>query len=892
MKKAYHISCVQHNINQRARNGVLRPVHYVPRDAVRQERGLLVDPEENFDIGKSFPFQRLIDEAPEIAREIAIMAMKKSSVVHFVARLDVTEPYPPPEGGRCRVTNLPMRFWWGPGRKVHINSAPTFEDTLAPCHVSRDFMEIFGNAFWSQNKFAFASFGELNIFRRNTRTSYIHRIQSVEIWWQASRGDYPIDWDPESKDHFDRRTWPLSILTAMHRLKSLEVYVDESSKEAKRRPREPQFVQNPLLDATRGQDNNRTYRDLRKLQGMDYVYQLRNLKMVRFYDSAQADRGVEVRDESFVKDVRQQVTQPKSRRRGREAKFENLKPMLRRNLIEEPLYIAKAPVKWISKSMFYPTLPWNPAEYPDLKQVAVDGNGSGGGEGGRDGDEGGGNGGRGGYGGPQGNGGTGHQGRRDDSGSDSSSDSDPDTDSLFVGSRQNNSVVNQAKGFQGRRAVGMDASGTLNNGFGGSQGNNFQLFGRGRFTASHGRGSSIDDNSDDESVLVVEDRRPIVLDHDDDGDDDDVVIDEERSAPRPGLMWGQHFDLTGDRIKKEDDEDENMPDATSDSGPVKPDDAPAPATQPDNAGSREASLDPKPEVGACENDIYGVTPSIDDRGQPVTARGLRLPILAASGASPMPDNDPAQPQVNVPDLAMGALHVGPSADDDEVQIVRSNFAGFGTESGPIVLDDDDDNQQSNDQAGLTDVAQYIEAQELKVEENEIALLFTPANAMREAANLRRDLGQASRAATTSSFGGTPTSSRLAAEEVVFNSFNFGSPSPPPDMGTPRPGNSCRGSSYSSDGSRLIRPSTSKRSRGENGSTPTPVDIDERASKSRRSSRSSTAGSATTATVARGIDELDLGGQTDGAGDSRLCKHRRRNVDGDRAKKLSDVWHSG
>ena len=724
MKKVYHISCVQHNINQRARNGVLRPLHYVPRDAVRQERGLLVDPEENFDIGKNFPFERLIDEAPEIARKIAIMNMKRGSVVHFVARLDVTEPYPPAEGGRCRVTNLPMRFWWGPGRKVHISSAPTFEDTLAPCHVSRDFMEIFGNAFWSQNKFAFASFGEINIFRRNARTSYIQRIQSVEIWWQASRGDYPIDWDPESKDHFDRRTWPLSILTAMHRLKSLEVYVDESSKMAKRRAKEPQFVQNPLLDATCGQDNNRTYRDLRKLQGMDYVYQLRNLKVVRFYDSAQADRGVKVRDESFVKDVRQQVTQPKSRRRGREAKFENLKPMLRRNLVEEPLCIVKAPVKWIARSMFYPTLPWNPAEYPDLEQAADDGNGGGGGGGG-DGDEGGGDGDVGGCGRPEGNGGTGHQGGGDDSDSDSSSDSDPDPDSLFVDQGRNNSVVTQAKGFQGRRAVSMNASGALNNGFGGSQGNNSQLFGSGRSMASHGQGPLIDDDSDGESAVVVGDRSAIVIDDYDDGDDDDVVIDEERSVLRPDLMWGQHFDLTGDRIKNEDDEDENRPDATSDSGPVKPDDAPAPATQPDNAASRDARPEPKPEADASRNDIYGATPS-NDRGQPVTAGGLQWPILVASGASQMPNNDPAQPQVNVPNLAMAALHVGPSADNDEVQIERSNFVGFGTESDPIVLDDDDDNQQSNGQAALPDVAQYIKAGEVKVEEDETTLpRFSP-----------------------------------------------------------------------------------------------------------------------------------------------------------------------
>ena len=160
--------------------------------------------------------------------------------------------------------------------------------------------------------------------------------------------------------------------------------------------------------------------------------------------------------------------------------------------------------------------------------------------------------------------------------------------------------------------------------------------------------------------------------------------------------------------------------------------------------------------------------------------------------------------------------------------------------------------------------------------------------MREAANLRRNLGQASRETTPSSFGGTPTSSRLAAEEAVFNNFTFDSLSPPPGMGTPRPSNSRRGSSYSSDSSRSIRSSTSKRSREQDGFTPTPVDIDKRTSKSRRSSRSSTAGGATTATVASGIDELDLGGETEGAGDSRPRKHRRRNVDGDNVKKLSDV----
>lgn len=351
---AYRLSCAQHNISM-AKNWKTRwCLRYAQKDDVRPHPTAAVIPGEHFVPGKFFDFKRLLKDYPEIVKRIAEYTMVKDGPVHFVARLDTTEAYPPVNGSIDSVSRLPYRFHWG-GLNVHINSAATPREVLAPAYACRDFLEIFGVAFYALNTFSFQTFGELDIFRRVTRLGFIQRMQKVQLWWKGARSRLPPhvnDVKDKARDKYDTRVLPLVVFSVMVRLRSLEIYLDESSKNARRRAGEPDWVQRPLMDKSQHQPNNRNHRDLRKLHGLDYIYQLRGLKKVQVYDYHSDNRKEKIIDTSFLADLQAQVMDDKNKYWGHRSQLQNLNPLVRRHK-DDGVYVPSVQVAWITNSYFH-----------------------------------------------------------------------------------------------------------------------------------------------------------------------------------------------------------------------------------------------------------------------------------------------------------------------------------------------------------------------------------------------------------------------------------------------------------------------------------------------------------------------------------------------------------
>lgn len=94
-----------------------------------------------------------------------------------------------------------------------------------------------------------------------------------------------------------RRTWALAHLCDMARLRSLTMYIDESHV---RRKQEGIVQMAYLAGKTSGQPDFRMSRNLRTLQGLDYVRQLRGLRVLRILENKTCKP---VRDWSFLLDL-------------------------------------------------------------------------------------------------------------------------------------------------------------------------------------------------------------------------------------------------------------------------------------------------------------------------------------------------------------------------------------------------------------------------------------------------------------------------------------------------------------------------------------------------------------------------------------------------------------
>lgn len=130
------------------------------------------------------------------------------------------------------------------------------------------------------------------------------------------------------------------------RLRTLVVHINESAKWRMRRPyemldrsdynedwagseyeeadEESMGIFGVEMRRTDSQPNYRKYRSMRTVQGMDFIYQLRGMKWVRFYDT-NADRVI--RDWSFTQDISNVVKRRKTDSATLKAEIDNLLPL-------------------------------------------------------------------------------------------------------------------------------------------------------------------------------------------------------------------------------------------------------------------------------------------------------------------------------------------------------------------------------------------------------------------------------------------------------------------------------------------------------------------------------------------------------------------------------------
>ncbi|KAK7398228.1 hypothetical protein QQX98_012397 [Neonectria punicea] len=160
----------------------------------------------------------------------------------------------------------------------------------------------------------------------------VHAISRLDPYHEPSQVPRNRAGKPNIRGKFrSRRTVPLTWLGEASRLKTLIVYVQESSPSYIRRKHEPRGIIRYMRDKTEQQPNFRLFRSLRTLQGLDCIHMLRGMETVSFFDY---DKWMEnkvkapVRDYTFVMDVNNAVRRPKSDRDLKRSKFRNLAPLI------------------------------------------------------------------------------------------------------------------------------------------------------------------------------------------------------------------------------------------------------------------------------------------------------------------------------------------------------------------------------------------------------------------------------------------------------------------------------------------------------------------------------------------------------------------------------------
>ncbi|PCD33098.1 hypothetical protein AU210_009333 [Fusarium oxysporum f. sp. radicis-cucumerinum] len=141
----------------------------------------------------------------------------------------------------------------------------------------------------------------------------LQHLQHIELLWMGSQKlTYRID---QKGKYTSRRTHDLAYLPEACRLKTVAIHLPESSKQYMRRKHEPPQIVEFLAQKTASQPNFRRFRALRTLQGADYLYCLRGVRKITFFDyDMWRDDGMKmpVRDWTFVRDINESVRRDKS----------------------------------------------------------------------------------------------------------------------------------------------------------------------------------------------------------------------------------------------------------------------------------------------------------------------------------------------------------------------------------------------------------------------------------------------------------------------------------------------------------------------------------------------------------------------------------------------------
>ncbi|KAF5722609.1 hypothetical protein FMUND_2671 [Fusarium mundagurra] len=160
-------------------------------------------------------------------------------------------------------------------------------------------------------------------------------LMHIELLWMGSqRLTYRVD---SRGKYTSRRTHDLAYLPEACRLKTVAIHLPESSKQYMRRKHEPPQIVEFLAQKTASQPNFRRFRALRTLQGADYLYCLRGVREVTFFDyDMWRDDGMKmpVRDWTFVRDINESVRREKSANDEHFSQLRNLAPLLIRPSVE------------------------------------------------------------------------------------------------------------------------------------------------------------------------------------------------------------------------------------------------------------------------------------------------------------------------------------------------------------------------------------------------------------------------------------------------------------------------------------------------------------------------------------------------------------------------------
>ncbi|KAB5566402.1 hypothetical protein GE09DRAFT_1218664 [Coniochaeta sp. 2T2.1] len=265
----------------------------------------------------------------------------KDRPVHCLSRLD---PFRPPSAwsvASSTKSGLMNRFYWGDQRSLNMTEdAVDPQEALALLLVSKDFYFKGVHAFYDLNAFAFSSIGEFGRFANSIGQERAARIQHIDIIWTGSQyltAAHTFSTNKEGKqvENWDSvRARPLTLLLKLPRLRTLAIFLAESDPRYQRRKYESPEVKAKLVAATTDQPNFRQNRSLRTLQGADCLHLLRGLEWVKVYDLTLMVRDVNpipelrpIRDQSFLADITNSVTTPKSAKDAEASRLETLPPL-------------------------------------------------------------------------------------------------------------------------------------------------------------------------------------------------------------------------------------------------------------------------------------------------------------------------------------------------------------------------------------------------------------------------------------------------------------------------------------------------------------------------------------------------------------------------------------
>lgn len=295
-----------------------------PRDTEREPTSL----------GKTRKFERFNDLPQHIQfRIFRFLLYFDGCLIHVFSRLDPyseDEPSPRPRS----QSGLPPKLFVSNVRdgkqSVSLANAIDPAKLLQPLLTCKRWCFYLSHVFFALNTFGLSSLGELERWCNGIGPARVQRLQHLELNWKGGVQRAYFEGDSSQKlRHRNLHAYPLMWLRECLRLRTLVIFVSETAKSSIRRPWEPQSHIQMMQRNTSGQPNARMTRSMRSLLGLDYILTLRGLKWIKFYDVDMLAVGKgrshsQIRDQSFVRDVSNSITQGKVPAQAKKCRLDRL----------------------------------------------------------------------------------------------------------------------------------------------------------------------------------------------------------------------------------------------------------------------------------------------------------------------------------------------------------------------------------------------------------------------------------------------------------------------------------------------------------------------------------------------------------------------------------------